>query len=96
MLSTNYALNLLGSQEKPTGKWVRGLNNQLLQTLNAPEYPFPIEHYATTNLRAMAKKMAKYEYAGIWLGKHEHYQRLDTEDLLRKLLILVKNHFGNI
>ena len=48
-----------------TGKSVRGINNQLMRELDVAEYPFPIQHYASSYLRARAKAIGNFEYAGV-------------------------------
>lgn len=68
-----------------TGKSVRGINNQLMRELDVAEYPFPIQHYASSYLRAKAKSLAKFEYAGIWLGEHQSYQALRFDDLVNDI-----------
>lgn len=68
-----------------TGKSVRGINNQLMRELDVAEYPFPIQHYASSYLRAKAKSMELFEYAGIWLGEHRSYQALRFDDLVNDI-----------
>ena len=68
-----------------TGKCVRGINNDLMHQINSASYPFPIQHYATTFLRAQAKKLNNFSYAGLWLGKHESYQFTSTLLLIKQL-----------
>ncbi|STX50888.1 2-nitropropane dioxygenase [Legionella busanensis] len=65
-----------------TGKWVRSIENLLVNSLMKADYPFPIQHYATTYLRSMCKKKSLFDFAGLWLGKHDKYQFLLTEDLI--------------
>lgn len=68
-----------------TGKAVRGVSNQLMRELDVAEYPFPIQHYASSHLRARAKAMGNFEYAGIWLGEHQNYQALRFDDLINDI-----------
>lgn len=68
-----------------TGKSVRGINNQLMRELDVAEYPFPIQHYASSYLRARAKAIGNFEYAGIWLGEHRSYQPLRFDDLVNDI-----------
>ena len=68
-----------------TGKSVRGINNQLMRELDVAEYPFPIQHYASSYLRARAKSMGLFEFAGIWLGEHQSYQVLRFDDLINDI-----------
>lgn len=68
-----------------TGKSVRGINNQLMRELDVAEYPFPIQHYASSYLRARAKAIGNFEYAGIWLGEHPSYQALRFDDLVNDI-----------
>lgn len=68
-----------------TGKWVRGLTNRLFIELAIHDYPFPIQHYATSRLRSEARKRGYYDFSGIWLGKHDEYRLLKTDELLATL-----------
>jgi nitronate monooxygenase len=70
----------------PTGKWVRGINNQLMQSLTHCDYPFPLQHYATTKLRSFAREHEFFEFAGFWLGQHTNYAQQSTESLLQQLI----------
>ena len=60
-----------------TGKSVRGINNQLMRELDVAEYLFPYSTTPSGYLRAKAKSMGLFEYAGIWLGGTPGYQPLD-------------------
>ncbi|MGQ3888638.1 nitronate monooxygenase [Legionella sp. CNM-1927-20] len=68
-----------------TGKWVRSLDNLLATSLEAADYPFPVQHYATAYLRGMSRKKNQFDFAGLWLGKHNNYQSVVTEELIRLL-----------
>ena len=68
-----------------TGKWVRGIANKLLDELKDNDYPFPVQHYATSRLRSQARKLGNYDYSGIWLGQHDKYQIAKTSELIKLL-----------
>lgn len=70
----------------PTGKWVRGVNNQLMRQLDCYDYPFPIQHYASAKLRSFAREHELFDFAGFWLGQHIDYTQNLTHDLLQKLI----------
>ncbi len=65
-----------------TGKWVRAVKNKLVEEITKPDYPFPVQHYLTAKMRSDAKRLKKYDYSGIWLGKHSQYKYYDIQDLL--------------
>lgn len=69
-----------------TGKWVRGINNQLMRQLDSCDYPFPIQHYATAKLRSFARKHGLFDYTGSWLGQHASYAIRSTSELLQQLI----------
>ena len=69
-----------------TGKWARGINNQLMQQLDQCAYPFPIQHYASAKLRGFARNHGLFDYTGSWLGQHASYAIQSTNDLLQHLI----------
>ena len=73
-----------------TGKSVRGINNQLMRELDVAEYPFPIQHYASSYLRAKTKSLGQFEYAGDLVREHQSYQALRFDDLIND----IKNNFN--
>lgn len=78
-----------------TGKYARGVKNQLIKDLldytkgadiNNEVYAFPLQHYATSKLRAFAKQNNNPEYVSLWCGSNpQNLQTLDLEVLLTKL-----------
>jgi len=68
------ASNSTALSQNLTGKWARGINNQLMQQLDQCAYPFPIQHYASTKLRSFARNHGLFDYTGSWLGQHASYE----------------------
>lgn len=68
-----------------TGKWVRSLKNELFNYLDFPGFDYPAQHYASSRLRASAKNSGNFEWAGIWLGQHDKYQLIKTDELIAEL-----------
>lgn len=83
---TKQSFNSTTLSPMPTGKWVRGVNNQLMRQLDCYDYPFPIQHYASTKLRSFAREHEIFDFAGFWLGQHTSYTQNLTHDLLQKLI----------
>lgn len=96
---TQQSFNSTILSQMPTGKWVRGVNNQLMQNLNHCDYQFPIQHYASAKLRSFAREHDLFDFAGFWLGQHTNYIQQSTDDLLQQLalqysLFANKNNLG--
>lgn len=68
-----------------TGKYARGVNNRLMMELESADYDFPIQHYATSYLRAKARELNQFEYTGIWLGQHQSYLPVTFNDLINAI-----------
>lgn len=63
-----------------TGKWARGVSNQLTKLLTNKTYDFPRQHYATINLRNEAKKALNPELLNLWASGNPKNCKLQSLD----------------
>jgi nitronate monooxygenase len=58
-----------------SGKWARGIPNQLSQALATPAddiLPYPIQHALTREIRRAASQQGRQEYLALWSGQAGH------------------------
>lgn len=69
---------------KITGKYARGIRNQLMEILDAETitYDFPIQHYITTKIRKYSKSQNNHEFMSLWAGSNPDNLKLQSLDEL--------------
>lgn len=72
-----------------TGRYARGVENLLMNELEGDyQYLFPLQHYATSELRKYARQNNLPEYMSLWAGSNpKNLQILQLETLIE----LIKN-----
>jgi nitronate monooxygenase len=75
-----------------TGKWARGVKNQLIDSLTVDDgIGFPIQHYLTAGLRAEARRLSNPEYQSLWAGSNsENLQLRALEEVITEIKSTVK------
>ncbi|KAG5360175.1 putative nitronate monooxygenase [Yarrowia sp. B02] len=66
-----------------SGKMAKGARNLVFDALETKHYPYPIQHYLTSSLRAEAAKQQKIDYLAMWCGDGvvERHELKSLEDL---------------
>lgn len=79
-----------------TGRWARGTVNKLMEELNNDKiYNFPLQHFATLDLRAFAKKTLNPEYLSLWAGSNsDNFKLQNLSDLIEELKISYNSVFN--
>lgn len=70
-----------------TGKWARGTENKLIESMSAmPYFEFPTQHYMTAKLRGYAKAQNLPEYMSLWASANvDNYNLISLNELINKL-----------
>jgi nitronate monooxygenase len=83
---------------KITGKFARGITNKLIEQLKNSQasYAFPLQHYATLDLRKTAKELTNPEYLSLWAGYNPDNLKIKTVDELIIDLTMNLTNNGNL